>query len=206
MTQSVEEIIGDSFSLDAFEPRYRAVGTGKARKGLRLENTYWNTLKLIADERNIALASLIEEVSQFETGHRNLASALRVLCQEWSRRKIEELEGVTDDQMIRSIIYASASPALALTSDKRLHSFNESFLRYVTSKFPALAGGFPMKGLRLTLDTQMDILLAQLEQNNNQPIQVGIAIGVNDKRVRTTIKVVRAPYLNYQILLAYVVP
>lgn len=149
------------------------------------------------------MSSLIEEIEGIDPGPKNLTSMIRVFCLEWSKDTVGRYEGISNEKTVKSLVMSCSSPALALTSEKRLHSFNQAFLTYVTHRLPIPAGGIHLSNLRLTLDIQLDILLDQLGQNDNQSIPVGIAISVREKRVRDMINVVRAPVLSKDILLGF---
>ncbi|MGI9350997.1 MAG: ribbon-helix-helix domain-containing protein [Rhizobiaceae bacterium] len=187
----------------AFETRYRAIGSADKRRGIRLENCYWLALEEISIEKKVPISALVEEIDRISPGRKNLTSMIRVFCQEWYKNKIERFESISNEKTIKNLIFSCPSPALALSLDRRLHSFNEAFLNYVTDRLPIPGGSLHLSNLRLTLDIQLEVLLDQLLSNENQTIPVGIAIGVQEKRIRDVINVVRAPILSRDILLGY---
>ena len=189
-----------------FEPMYRAISTPSGRHGIRLEHAFWETLKLIADDANCSVGSLVEEARMVPSSSNNLTSTIRVLCLTWICRRLDTLEESTSDKMIRSIIYACPTSALALSSDKRLHSFNQPFLRTITDKFSILDPEILPSRLRLVMDVQIESLIEQLSNNENQPITVGIAIGVDDRRIRGQLNVILAPSPQRNVILGYLLP
>ncbi|MEP1207693.1 MAG: ribbon-helix-helix domain-containing protein [Rhizobiaceae bacterium] len=193
-------------STEDFEPVYRAVTTRSGRHGIRLEKIYWRTLKRIADEDNRKIGELVEEISGLDTNNKNLTSALRVACLDWMAGRFQELEALYSDQMVRNIIYACPTSALALSTDKRLHSFNQPLLRLITDTFSVLDPEFIPARLRLIMDVQIDKLIEQLSANENRPIRVGIALGIDDRRMRSQLNVILAPSPARNVILGFLLP
>ena len=193
------------YDKNLFEPAYKAIGTRSGRHGIRLENAYWDTLKQIAKEQNCTIGELVEVVRDLNfTG--NTTSALRVCCVEWLSTRLNTLLANTDDNMIRSIIYAAPTPAIALSANKHLHSFNQPFLQKLTDAFSIMDPENLPSRLRLVMDVQIDKLIEQLSNNGNRPITVGIAIGVDDRRLRSQLKVSLVPRLKPDIILGFLQP
>ncbi|NKB53776.1 MAG: hypothetical protein GKR97_16420 [Rhizobiaceae bacterium] len=194
------------FEKDEFQPVYRAVTSQSGRHGIRLEQSYWRTLKRIAEEENCKLGELVEELTNLDTGNKNLTSALRVSCLNWTEERLQALEALNSDQMIRNIIYACPTSALALSADKRLHSFNQPLLRLITDTFSILDPEFIPARLRLVMDVQIETLIERLSENENRPIQVGIALGIDDRRMRGQLNVIMAPSPSRNVILGFLLP
>lgn len=64
-------------ALATSSPQYRRVRIGGKDTSLRLEEPFWDTLKLIAVERRIALSELITAIDRWRNDETNLSSALR---------------------------------------------------------------------------------------------------------------------------------
>lgn len=56
------------------------------RTSITLEDVFWEELKLIADSRQISLASLIAEIDDQRAAESNLSSALRVYVLNWIKQ------------------------------------------------------------------------------------------------------------------------
>ena len=193
----------NQFQKDLFETTYKAVGTKTGRHGVRLENAFWKMLEAISKELNCSVGELVQNARQFETTNNNVTSAIRVGCLEWLAEKQNALEGQTDDQMVRNIINASPSAAIALSVDKRLHSFNRPFLQKVADSFNVIDLELIPAKLRWVLDIQVVSLVEQLRDNGNKPIAVGMALGFDDRRIRSQLNVVMAPRLKQDVILGY---
>jgi len=191
---------------EEFEPVYRAVSTKSGRHGIRLEKKYWQTLKRIAEEEDCKIGELVEQLAHTDTGNSNLTSTLRVSCLHWTEDRLQLLEALNSDQMIRNIIYACPTSALALSTDKRLHSFNQPLLRLITDTFSILDPEFIPARLRLVMDVQIETLIEQLSENENRPIKVGIALGIDDRRMRGQLNVIMAPSPARNVILGFLLP
>ena len=58
------------------------------RTSFTLEDEFWQELRLIAEERDISLASLIAEIDDGRAAESNLSSALRVHVLHWFKNKL----------------------------------------------------------------------------------------------------------------------
>lgn len=192
--------------IEEFEPVYRAVNTRSGRHGIRLEKAYWQALKRISEDENCKIGELVEQLANINTGNNNLTSALRVSCLNWTEARLQTLENLHSDQMIRNIIYACPTSALALSADKRLHSFNQPLLRLITDTFSILDPEFIPARLRLVMDVQIEALIEQLTENENRPIKVGIALGIDDRRMRGQLNVILAPSPARNVILGFLLP
>ena len=105
--------------------------------------------------------------------------------------------------MVRSILNAVPTPAIALSSGRNLHAFNQSFLNLVTQAFDVTDVSALPAGLRLVMDVQIEKLIEQLQANQNRPIQVGIAIGVDERRFRQQLRVILAPKVDQKLILGF---
>ena len=54
------------------------------RTSFSLEDEFWNALRAISDNRNVALAALIAEIDEKRSPQDNLSSAIRVHVLEWT--------------------------------------------------------------------------------------------------------------------------
>jgi len=201
--------MGNEFSdidVSLFEPVYKAIGTRTGRHGIRLEQAYWNILKRIAEEQNCSVADLVGDARELNLDANNATSVLRVCCLEWQGSHLKKLVSGTDDRVIRGIVNAAPTPALALSARKHLHSFNQPFLKKLTDAFSIAESQSLPSRLRLVLDIQIETLLQQLQENGNRPIAVGIVIGIDERRLRSQMKVTMAPQLKQSVILGFLQP
>ena len=188
---------------DPYNSTYRAISTPGGRRGIRLENAYWSVLNEYADDQNKPLGEMVETVRVEDAQAKNLTSLLRVNCLVWLHEKLRAVSLVSDDRMVRSILNAVPTPAIALSSGRNLQAFNQSFLSLVTETFDVTDVNSLPAGLRLMMDVQIEKLIEQLQANQNRPIQVGIAIGVDDRRFRQQLRVILAPKVDQKVILGF---
>ncbi|MGI9355701.1 MAG: ribbon-helix-helix domain-containing protein [Rhizobiaceae bacterium] len=197
-----EHDFGDFDDTDLV-PKYRAIGIQNSRQGLRLENAYWDCLKQIAKESNCTIGNLVESARIISGSKGNLTSTLRVACLNWLTGRLQASEQMMSNQMIRNTVYACPSPALALSSDKRLHSFNQPFHRLITDKFSILDRDHLPPKMKLLLDIQIGDLIDQLRLGDNKPILTGVVIGVDNRTFRAKLTTVMAATAEQNVILGY---
>ncbi len=189
-----------------FAPLYRAVTTNQSRQGLRLEQAYWDCLNTISNQTGNSVGELIDACRNPSADNSNLSSRLRVSCLRWMNQELDASKQMLSDQTIRNTLYACPSPALALTADKRLHSFNQPFHRLVTERFATSESENVLPQMKLLLDLQIQELIEQLRHNANKPVTTGIAIGVGHQTLRSNLNAVLAASPQQNIILGYVLP
>ena len=194
-----------SASEDAAKPEFRVVARGKSRRGIRLERIFWQTAKSIAQRSHITIGSLVDEISSQQASTNNLASAIRVACLSWMVKRTAQLEALTSVAVINSILTAVPSPAFALGANKKILAFNTAFQTLVRRQFPVLAEAEQRGDLKLALDINVAELMARLDQNGNTAVLTGFAIGIGDRRFRGQLNAVKAPSIDVEIVLAFVV-
>ena len=190
---------------DAAKPEFRVVARGKSRRGIRLERIFWQTAKSMAQRSHITIGSLIDEISSQQASSKNLASAIRVACLSWMVKRTAQLEALTSVAVINSILTAVPSPAFALGANKKILAFNTAFQTLVRRQFPVLGEAEQRGDLKLALDINVAELMARLDQNGNTAVLTGFAIGIGDRRFRGQLNAVKAPSIDVEIVLAFVV-
>ena len=190
---------------DAAKPEFRVVARGKSRRGIRLERIFWETAKSIAQRNRITIGSLVDEISSQQTSSSTLASAIRVACLSWMVKRTAQLEALTSVAVINSILTAVPSPAFALGANKKILAFNTAFQTLVRRQFPVLAEAEHRGDLKLALDVNVAELMARLDQNGNTAVLTGFAIGIGDRRFRGQLNAVKAPSIDVEMVLAFVV-
>jgi predicted DNA-binding ribbon-helix-helix protein len=194
-----------SAAEDAAKPEFRVVARGKSRRGIRLERIFWQTAKSIAQRSHMTIGGLVDEISSQQDSSNNLASAIRVACLSWMVKRTAQLEALTSIAVINSILTAVPSPAFALGANKKILAFNTAFQTLVRRQFPVLAEAEQRGDLKLALDINVAELMARLDQNENAAVLTGFAIGVGDRRFRGQLNAVKAPSVDVEIVLAFVV-
>lgn len=196
------------YNIEKHLPVFRAVTLPcNRRKGIKLEEIFWEVLQDIANEKGISLGELIGDIEEKFTESKNLTSILRVKCLNWMRSRNIDLVTVTDQKNIQSLLHACPIPSVALSSTKRLYAYNQQFLSYTARGFPAIdPKDIPFK-LKLILDTPIETIFARLDENLNKHISVGFAIGIDyHRRLRGTLNVITMNRGNDRIIIGYVEP
>ena len=195
----------NKLNADEFIKKFKAIRTQKGRRGIKLERLFWDVLKKISTDANLTMGSLVESTETKYPEQENLTSTLRVICLSEINDQLTQLQRITSDRLTKNLVLACPTPALALSSDKRLVSFNKPFLQFVHEKFSVRQDQELFSKLKLVLDVQIDVLIQRFIENNNQPIQVGIAIGVDERRIRSRMNVLLAPSAKQNLIIGYLI-
>lgn len=187
------------------QPVFRAVSTPNERRGIRLESLYWDVLKSLAKSGGRTLGEQIEMTVEGrpEVGG-NVASLLRVACLKWLVERVARLEAVTAMRTTDAIVQASPSPAFALTADKRILVHNRALLNLIQSRFLAVRPEALQRGLRLSLDVQIEQVIAELTQGSTNTVVTGFALGFEGERIRGKLNMVLAPVSRQTVIIAYI--
>lgn len=191
---------------DDFRPVFKALKSGKERRGIRLEQIYWTVLKQIARSRGLPLGRYVEEVAASLPNDANITSALRVTAVRWLSQRESELSRHTGPAVISAIVQACPTPAFALQDDKRIVAYNQAFIAYIRARFADFSSASMAKGLRLTLDVQIADLVETLRQAGNRPVRTGFMLGIEDQRLRGQLSTTLAPSPDRTVIIGYVAP
>lgn len=194
----------DGVHAGGFVPVFRAINTPRQRRGIRLEAIYWDGLKNLAADANRSVGEIVEDVVDTAPGESNLASLLRVRVVGWLSERVRRLEALTDADTTDAIIQASPSPAFVLTADKKILFYNRAFLNLIQSRFVTIRPDAMQKGLRLSLDTQLDQVIEGLRSGSATSVVSGFAIGVEERRIRGSVNLVLAPVRRQAMVIAFV--
>lgn len=194
----------DDLSEADLAPRFRAVGAGERRHGIRLEQVYWDVLKMLAEEEGTTIGKIVEAAQQRFPDATNTTSLLRVAAVSRLQRELERSRGAIDRNLVGNLVLASPAPAIALASDKRLVAYNPPFLAFVQNRLLLGPSTVLPRNLRLLLDVQARELVRTLTANGNRPVKTGIVLGTDDRRVRGMLTVLIAPSLKEAVLIGYV--
>lgn len=185
--------------------KFRAITIDGSRKALKLETVFWNALEEQAGHAGVTVSDIIQSALSKADADPNATSAVRqhvvglLMAADRERRRMLSVEAVGH------ILNACPSPAFALSSERRLRLTNNPFLRFVRLSLPSEMPEKAATGLRLQIDLQMEELFATLEKNNGQPVSVGFALGLNERRVRGRMNAVLAPCIEEKMILGFIV-
>jgi predicted DNA-binding ribbon-helix-helix protein len=194
-----------SLAADA-EPVFRVVEHQQARRGIRLERLYWDTLRGIAQANGQKLGALVNGIIGGRAEQANATSLLRVYCLKALAGDLARTRWLASPSLVANLVRASPAAAFAIGLDKRIVAYNQAFLNFVQARFSYTQQGPIGKDLRLTLDVQLADLAAALETGDNAPKVVGFVVGVGERGVRGNLNVLLAPVVSRDILLCYVLP
>ncbi|CAN7622947.1 ribbon-helix-helix domain-containing protein [Aminobacter sp. LjRoot7] len=193
------------FSADDLTSDFRVVVRQGTRRGIRLERLFWATLKQLAEDKRLTLGELVDEIelSNNETG--NLTSAIRVACLRWMADQSAALGKLASLRTINAILGACPAPAFALSSTKKILTFNPAFQNLVRRHLPIGSSEEARRDLRLSLDLNVADIFTRLDANYGIPIASGFVIGTAERRYRGQLNIVRAPIKTPELLLSFVV-
>ena len=191
-------------SLDDLKPEFRVVARGGVRRGIRLERFFWISLKKLAESRKSTLGEVIDEIAETQAGSGNLTSAIRVACIRWLSDRNADLQKLVSLKTINAILVACPSPAFALSSSKKILTFNPPFQQLVRRQLPAGHGDYARQDLKLALDLNVADIFSRLDANGENPVVTGFVIGAGERRYRGQLRAVRAPLIEPELLLAFV--
>lgn len=181
---------------------FRAVNAVGRRRGIRLEAIFWKTITAMAAASGRTLGQQVGGASVPEAG--NLASTLRVQAAQWLHKRLLEFERTTTPESIFAIIHASPTPAFVLSADKKIVQYNQPFLNFIRSRLVGAESSDVLRTARLSLDTQLEQVIALLRENRNAPVVTGFAFGASEGRVRGQLRLVLAPTPANTLVIAYI--
>jgi predicted DNA-binding ribbon-helix-helix protein len=187
-------------------PRFRSIKTGSQRRGIRMEQIYWDTLQAISQHEGMTLARYIGDVADRFPDALNITSVLRVLAAAWLRDRNRELRQLTSLNRVDALVKACPSPAFALQENKQIVSYNSAFLHFVHSRLSYSPQGVTAKSLRLSLDVHITELAEALRRADNKPLRTGFVLGIDEKRLRGQLTTTLAPVSDKVTILGYVLP
>ncbi|MEX0956672.1 MAG: ribbon-helix-helix domain-containing protein [Rhizobiaceae bacterium] len=186
------------------ELQFRAITARGKRRGIRLERIFWDALAAAASADGRSVSEKVGIVHDGIPQGGNLASALRVVGARWMRDRLRLFERATVPANIYAILQACPAPAFALSEDKRIVHYNLAFLNFVQASFIGVEQSEAMRGLRLSLDTQLEAILTQLREDPLNPVATGFALGVVGRRVRGELKAILSPTPDQPMVIAFV--
>jgi predicted DNA-binding ribbon-helix-helix protein len=107
---------------------------GAVRTSIKLEQEFWTFLKGIADERNLRLSTLVNEVAAATPERTNLASTLRTYALMHARlraqtvqRELDRLALAGNTQDLTRVLEACPLPSLVLDAERAIRQLNRAF-------------------------------------------------------------------------------
>jgi predicted DNA-binding ribbon-helix-helix protein len=183
---------------------FRVVARRGIRRGIRLERTFWTSLKQMAESRKCTIGMLVDEIAESQSPAGNLTSAIRVACIRDLAEENLTLKRLASIRTITAILVACPSPAFALSSSKKILTFNAPFQQLVKRQLPTAPSDDGRQDLRLALDLNVADIFARLDANGEIPVASGFVIGAGERRYRGQLNAVRAPLVGQDLLMAFV--
>ncbi|MBZ9869329.1 ribbon-helix-helix domain-containing protein [Mesorhizobium sp. BR1-1-9] len=183
---------------------FRVVARRGIRRGIRLERTFWTSLKQMAESRKCTIGMLVDEIAESQSPAGNLTSAIRVACIRDLTEENLTLKRLASIRTITAILVACPSPAFALSSSKKILTFNAPFQQLVKRQLPTAPSDDGRQDLRLALDLNVADIFARLDANGEIPVASGFVIGAGERRYRGQLNAVRAPLVGQDLLMAFV--
>ena len=202
---------GDAPPIDGVEaddlavPSFRAIKVDASRRGIRLEKIFWAELKDAAAAQAVSLNGLIAQRARQLPEGANLASDLRVEAMRFARQDRSRLRERASTAAAADVVQACPSPAVMLSSDKKLLAFNQAFLEYLRSRLSLVSGAVNPSGLRLSLDTPFAELIASLKSSHRHRAATGFAIVFDQRVIQGQMNAALAPVGEVEALLGFVV-
>ncbi|MEM8837495.1 MAG: ribbon-helix-helix domain-containing protein [Pseudomonadota bacterium] len=189
----------DDAADSSYNPIFRAIKAGGRRRGLKLERCFWDALQTISKRSGRSLTQIIEDLE--EDGRKaaipslpgNLTSALRVFALTTLQKSESRLLHKASLDSLRIVLGACPTPAFALALTKPDRYFNPAFIRYLRTTLPGAASDTVERSLRLQIDMPLADLKRELDENATGTVELGFAIGVDERRVRGRLRAVTAP-------------
>ncbi|MCA0054703.1 MULTISPECIES: ribbon-helix-helix domain-containing protein [unclassified Mesorhizobium] len=183
---------------------FRVVARRGIRRGIRLERTFWTSLRQMAESRKCTIGMLVDEIAESQSPAGNLTSAIRVACIRDLTEENLTLKRLASIRTITAILVACPSPAFALSSSKKILTFNAPFQQLVKRQLPTAPSDDGRQDLRLALDLNVADIFARLDANGEIPVASGFVIGAGERRYRGQLNAVRAPLVGQDLLMAFV--
>lgn len=195
----------DEGAFDDGTPRFRVVRHEDWRKGIRLEQLFWNVIASAARASGETLAGYVHRIAGGSESA-NSTSDLRVAA---ARFLVDRLEGLRDAQQPRRIIAAMQSapvPSFAVTLDRRIYSCNREFMVLLHSNLARGDEDGALDTVHLSFDVPIPRLLEVLGEAEKDAVLCGFRVSMGDAGFSGSARVRLAPAVGESILVAFVMP
>ena len=122
----------------------------------------------------------------------NATGAVRLGVLESLRKRYNERKAARDVKLTLGVVAGSPAPAFALSSDKKIISYNSAFLTLLQARLSPLSSDVIGSGLKLQLDIPFEGLVARLKDDPQNPIVVNYTIVAQQKALRGRMNAVLA--------------
>lgn len=185
-------------------PRFKAVKVGAHRRGIRLEQVYWDTLKEMTAQNGSGLGQYIEGVANGFPDAVNITSVLRVHVVRWLLDRETGMKPDAGAVNVDDLVRACPSPVFAVERDERITAWNLAFVDYVRTRFPQASNDFLGRDLLLTLDEPAGELIAALRRTGNRPVRCGFVLEAEGRELRGAMSAALASRQEEPAILCYV--
>ncbi|PYB69771.1 MULTISPECIES: ribbon-helix-helix domain-containing protein [Rhizobium] len=193
--------IGDGDS----EPKFRAIiGRGGVRRGIRLEQVYWEGLSWLLTGSRQSMGDVVEQAAQHVGDNGNLASMLRVIAFRWMWRRLAAAEASYSIESLGVLLHACPSPAIVLTREKKIQLFNEPFVTMLKQRLSLGNVAQMSSGFRFVLDTNVEDAIDNLVATRKM-MTTGFIASCAGKQLTGQINLALAPVHSKQMLMGYIV-
>lgn len=184
---------------------FRAITIDGRRTALRLERIFWTAIDRLAREDRVPASRIVAEALASESAGTNSASAVRQHVLHRMMDRNDKLQRHLSVDAVSHLLNACPAAACALSSERRLRLTNAAFLRFVRLNLPVDPRETSTAALRMQIDMQMHELFSALDMNGGQPVSVGFALGLQERRVRGRMNAVLAPCSEERMVLGFIV-
>ncbi|MEB2848521.1 aryl-sulfate sulfotransferase [Rhizobiales bacterium RZME27] len=187
------------------EPRFRAVvARNGERRGIRLEQIYWEGLSRMSAAGKVTTGDLVEYTAVQLPQPGNLTSLLRVLSLKWALGRLASVEDISSMDNLNALVQASPSPTVVLTRDKHIHLFNEAFLLMLRQRLIIDEYAQLMKNLKFSIDTHIDDAMETLQAKRGKTLNTGFSISCGKQNITGQINLALAPAHEKPMLVGYI--
>lgn len=191
---------------DRAKLRFRALTVNGTRRGIRLEQIYWDVLQAMATKRGWRLGDIIRDCeTQLDDGA-NITAALRVKAVAYLADELEASAAETRPSLVMGLVAACPSPAIALSGEKKIITYNQPFLAFLHARLSRIPLQALSKDFRLLIDTPFAGLLDKLRATPETAISTGFSITANDQVFRGRMNTVLVGTKDKAAVIGYVIP
>jgi predicted DNA-binding ribbon-helix-helix protein len=184
--------------------RFRVVTVDGQRRGIKLEEIYWQCLGELAARQGRRLADIVGACERDLEGEGNLTARLRYIATRYMHDELKVARQRSNLSVVAGQVRASPTPAFALTGNKTIVAFNPAFLAYVQSRVLRSQQPQPARGLRLSFDVQFVDLVRRLKAAPGEPQPAGFTIGVQGQVTRGKLNAALAPLVDQDVIIGFI--
>ncbi|MGR6468396.1 ribbon-helix-helix domain-containing protein [Rhizobium sp. PAMB 3182] len=166
------------------------ISLGGTRRGVRLEDGFWNALAEIAAHEGKRANAIIGEYAERYVNLGNLTAAIRLGILEDIRKHHKLRPGASD--LIIGLVAASPTASFAISGNKRIITYNAAFLTLLQARLSHVASESLSASMKLQLETPLETLMTQLKASPRSPVSTTYAIAMQDRVVKGRVNTVLA--------------